>query len=66
MRDCPDGNLGARADAKLVENVLHVIAGGPLRDYQGLCDLSIGQPTGNQRRNFLFTGRERTVPGSAR
>jgi len=43
-----------------------MIAGGALRDRQGLRNLTIGQPLRNQRRHFLFAGRKRMLSGTAR
>jgi hypothetical protein len=66
VRHRPDGDLCARAEAKLIKDVVDVIARSPLRDRQRLGDFTIGQSACNQRRNFLLAPGKRILSGNAR
>ena len=55
----PVGNLPARAQVELVEDVMDMDAHRAHRDGQSGCDLTIAVALGEQARHVPFTGRER-------
>src|SRR5918995_4636661 len=56
----PGGDLGARAEPELGQDVLDVRVCRPLGDEQFLGDLAIGQAARNQRGHLALTPGERT------
>src|SRR5437667_1853947 len=59
--DRPGGHLGTRAEPELAQDVLDVIGGCPLCDYQCFADCAVAQATRDQRSDFPFALRERVI-----
>ena len=64
MRDGPSGDLAARGEAELVEDVLYMIVGRPFADEDGCGDLPVGFPRGYEGGHFSLPPSEWAVLGS--
>lgn len=48
------GELGARRQSRLLEDVMDVILRRRDRDAEGLCDVAVAMPGGNEPRDLLL------------
>jgi hypothetical protein len=56
LASVPGGDLGARADAELVHQVLDVRLHGPRREVESLADLPVAETLRDQGRNLELPG----------